>query len=138
MTVQAGSLVHEFNLLHYPCQGPTPSFDEPRYDALKAHPPTGCIPEDFGGLFGLRCSRTGPTLLDAVAEVCREINAAHGILMTDLGVEKLWEWASDGRSGFGATITGQLLLMAVERGTALGYSVEDLARFLRTVGSSTR
>lgn len=60
-------LIHEFNLLHYPCTYPVPRFDDPRYDALKANPPAGCTPRDFGSVFGLECRRAGPTLLDAVA-----------------------------------------------------------------------
>ena len=126
---------HDFQLLHVPQEWPGPSFDDSRYDAIKADPPIGCVPEDFGGLFGLRCQRTGPTLLDAVAEVCHEVKIKHGLIMSDLGIEKLWEWSSDGRDGFGATIVGQLLLMASSRGQLLGYDVEDLVRFLRTASA---
>ncbi len=123
-----------FNLLHCPVVD-YPKFDDPRYDALKARPPEGCEVRDFGGYFGLRCERPGATLLDAVAVLCAEIRAEHGLLMTDLGIEKLWEWSSDGTDGWGAEIVGQLLLMAAERGPALGYSVDDLVRFLRTAAS---
>lgn len=52
--------------------------------------------------------------------------------MSDLGIEKLWEWSQDGTDGWGAEIVGQLLLMAAERGPKLGYDVDDLVRFLRT------
>jgi len=124
---------HEFILLHYPCQYPVPRFDDPRYDAIKASPPTGCTPENFNNMFGLQCQRTAPTLLDAVAEVCAEVNTTHGILLNDLGLEKLWEFAPDGPNGFGATLIGQLLLMAAHRASLLGYTTEDLTRFLNTV-----
>ncbi|WP_244291269.1 hypothetical protein [Streptomyces subrutilus] len=88
--------------------------------------------EDVGGYVGLRCERPGAQLLDAVAETCREVRAEHGLLMSDLGIEKPGEWAQDGTDGWGAEIVGQLLLMAAERGPKLGYSAEDLVRFLRT------
>jgi hypothetical protein len=124
--------IHEFNLLHCPCQHPAPHFDDPRYDTIKASPPAGCTPENFDNVFGLQCRRTAPTLLDAVAEVCAEANSAHGILLNDLGLEKLWEFASDGPNGFGATVTAQLLLMAAHRASLLGYTTDDLTRFLNT------
>jgi hypothetical protein len=130
-----GDPTHDFQLLHVPQEWPGPSYDDPRYDTIKADPPAGCVPEDFGGLFGLRCQRVAPTLLDAVAEVCHEVKTKHGLVLSDLGIEKLWEWSADGRDGFGATIVGQLLLMASSRGQLLGYDVEDLVRFLRTVAA---
>src|SRR5262249_1788686 len=116
--------IHEFNLLHYPCRYPATRFDDPRYDTIKASPPAGCVPENFDEVFGLQCRRAAPTLLDAVAEVCAEVNATHGILLNDLGLEKLWEFAPDGPNGFGATVTGQLLLMAAHRASLLGYTTE--------------
>jgi hypothetical protein len=128
--------VHEFQLLHVTQSWPAPKYDDPIYDAIKADPPAGCVPEDFGGLFGLRCEREGPTLLDAVAEVCHEVRTRYDLLMTDLGIEKLWEWSPDGRDGFGATIVGQLLLMASSRGQQLGYDIEDLVRFIRTAAAA--
>ncbi|MFJ6757313.1 hypothetical protein ACIQNK_20100 [Streptomyces sp. NPDC091273] len=147
---EAGALVHEafgltarrplpplppgrqrFTLIHCPL-GEHPGFDDPRYEGLKARPPEGCVVEDVGGYFGLRCERPGARLLDAVAETCRGIRAEHGLLMSDLGIEKLWEWSQDGADGWGAEIVGQLLLMAAERGPKLGYTTDDLARFLRT------
>ncbi|MER5933861.1 hypothetical protein [Streptomyces sp. NPDC002054] len=121
-----------FTLIHCPVMG-RPGFDDPRYAGLKAQPPQGCTVEDIGGYFGLRCERPGARLLDAVADTCREIRAEHGLLMTDLGIEKLWEWSADGTDGWGAEIVGQLLLMAAERGPRLGYSGDDLVQFLRTV-----
>lgn len=128
--------IHEFHLLHVTQSWPAPDYEDPIYDAIKADPPEGCVPDDFGGLFGLRCERRAPTLLDAVAEVCHEVRTAHGLLMTDLGIEKLWEWSPDGRDGFGATIVGQLLLMASSRGQQLGYDIEDLVRFIRTAAAA--
>ncbi len=119
-----------FNLIHCPV-AEHPSFDDARYDAIKARPPEGCMVQDFD-CFGLKCERRGATLLEAVADLCAEIKAEHGLLMTDLGIEKLWEWSEDGTDGWGAEIVGQLLLMAAERGPRLGYSADDLARFLRT------
>ncbi|MGW0392328.1 hypothetical protein ACWDYJ_15835 [Streptomyces sp. NPDC003042] len=124
-----------FTLIHCPV-GEYPPFDDPRYDRLKARPPQGCAVEDVGGYFALRCERPGERLLDAVAETCREIRAGHGLLMTDLGIEKLWEWSADGPDGWGAEIVGQLLLMAAERGPKLGYSVDDLVRFVRTAAGA--
>jgi hypothetical protein len=123
--------VHEFVLLHYTLP-PSPGYDDPRYEPIKTNPPAGCAPDDFDGVFGLTCRRTGPTLLAAAAELCGQILVTHGIFMTDLGIEKLWEFAADGHDGFGATIVGQLLLMAAERGRLLGYTIDDLAGFLHT------
>ncbi|MEU7726712.1 hypothetical protein AB0B78_15935 [Streptomyces sp. NPDC040724] len=120
-----------FTLIHCPL-GEHSGFDDPRYEGLKARPPEGCAVEDVGGYFGLSCERPGARLLDAVAETCREIRAEHGLLMSDLGIEKLWEWSQDGTDGWGAEIVGQLLLMAAERGPKLGYGTDDLVRFLRT------
>ncbi|HEX3781879.1 MAG TPA: hypothetical protein VHX38_19615 [Pseudonocardiaceae bacterium] len=68
--------------------------------------------------------------------MCAEVKDAHGIELNDLGIEKLWEWSGDGPDGFGATIVGQLLLMALERGQQIGYSVDDLADFLHTANGS--
>ncbi|QES52422.1 amidase [Streptomyces venezuelae] len=121
-----------FTLIHCPVTG-RPRFDDPVYADITARPPAGCTVKDLGGYFGLRCERPGARLLDAVADTCREIRAEHGLLMTDLGIEKLWEWSADGTDGWGAEIVGQLLLMAAERGPRLGYSGDDLVRFLRTV-----
>ncbi|MGP3687678.1 hypothetical protein ACTVZO_23820 [Streptomyces sp. IBSNAI002] len=119
-----------FTLVHCPV-GDRPGFDDPRYEGLRAGPPEGCAVEDVGGYLGLRCERPGARLLDAVADTCREVREEHGLLMTDLGIEKLWEWSQDGTDGWGAEIVGQLLLMAAERGPKLGYTIDDLVRFLR-------
>lgn len=126
---------HRFTLIHCPV-GPEPGFGDARYDRLKARPPQGCAPEEIGGYFGLRCERPGARLLDAVADTCAEIRSGYGLLMTDLGIEKLWEWSADGPDGWGAETVGQLLLMAAERGPELGYGVDDLVRFLRTAAGA--
>ncbi|MFD3542138.1 amidase [Streptomyces sp. NPDC058662] len=120
-----------FTLVHCPVEG-YPGFDDPRYEGLRASPPRGCAVEDLGGCLGLRCERPGGRLLDAVAELCAEVRTGHGLLMTGLGVDRLWEWSADGTDGWGAEIVGQLLLMAAERGPKLGYGVADLADFLRS------
>ncbi|WP_329065158.1 amidase [Streptomyces sp. NBC_01429] len=122
---------YEFNLLHCLAEG-LPDLDDPRYAPVKAAPPPGCSAGRYGDFFCLRCERQGQNLLDAVAPVCAEVRAASGVLMTDLGVEGLWEWKADGRDGHGATVVAQLLLMAAERASLIGYGVDDLVRFLRT------
>ncbi|MFB6616280.1 hypothetical protein ACFCV9_19070 [Streptomyces sp. NPDC056367] len=119
-----------FTLLHCPV-GECPEFEDARYEGLKARPPQGCSVEEVGGYFGLRCERPGARLLDAVAETVREVHREHGLLMNDLGVEKLWEWSADGTDGWGAEIVGQLLLMAAERGPRVGYGADDLVRLMR-------
>nr|WSW45212.1 hypothetical protein OG296_19960 [Streptomyces sp. NBC_01001] len=122
--------VQRFTLIHWPV-GEGARFADARYDGLKARPPQGCTVEEIGGRFGLRCERPGARLLDAVADLCGEIRTGHGLLMTDLGIEKLWEWSADGTDGWGAEIVGQLLLMAAERAPRLGYGADDLVAFLR-------
>ncbi|MFF4103290.1 hypothetical protein [Streptomyces sp. NPDC001903] len=129
--------VQRFTLVHWPV-GESTRFEDARYDGLKKEPPQGCEVEEIGGRFGLRCERPGARLLEAVAELCGEVRAGHGLLMTDLGIERLWEWSADGTDGWGAEIVGQLLLMAAERGPRLGYGVDDLVRFLRTAAGSGR
>ncbi|MEW1724915.1 amidase [Streptomyces sp. NPDC093109] len=122
---------YRFNLLHCLAEG-TPDLHDPRYEVLKSTPPAGCSAGRYGDYFALRCERAGVNLLDAVAPVCAEVRGASGVLMTDLGVEGLWEWTADGPDGHGAVVVAQLLLMAAERGSLIGYGVEDLVRFLRT------
>ncbi|MEV0413914.1 hypothetical protein AB0I68_24675 [Streptomyces sp. NPDC050448] len=126
---------HRFTLIHCPA-GRAPGYGDPRYDGIKAGPPAGCAAEDVGGYFALRCERPGHRLLDAVGELCGEIREGHGLLMTDLGIEKLWEWSADGTDGWGAETVGQLLLMAAERGPQLGYGPDDLVAFLRAAAGS--
>ncbi|MEU7552346.1 hypothetical protein AB0B01_08275 [Streptomyces sp. NPDC044571] len=126
---------HRFTLIHCPVDGSSEE-DEPRYEAIRVRPPRGCVVEDVGGCFGLRCERPGARLLDAVAELCGEIRAGYGLVMADLGIEKLWEWSQDGTDGWGAEIVGQLLLMAAERAPKLGYSTDDLVTFLRTASGA--
>ncbi|MFE3741760.1 amidase [Streptomyces sp. NPDC059134] len=123
--------LQRFRLIHCQAEG-VPDCYAPRYEALWADPPQGCSVEPFGDYFCLRCERPGATLLVAVASLCAEIREEYGLLMTDLGIEGLWDWTADGTDGRGAEIVGQLLLMAAERGPLLGYGVDDLVEFLRT------
>ncbi|MFE6846885.1 amidase [Streptomyces sp. NPDC057686] len=129
--------VQRFTLIHWPV-GECARSEDARYGGLKARPPQGCAVEEIGGYFGLRCERPGARLLDAVAELCGEVRTGHGLLMTDLGIEELWEWSADGTDGWGAEIVGQLLLMAAERAPKLGYGTDDLVAFLRTAAGSQR
>ncbi|MFD4892898.1 hypothetical protein ACFWNL_21285 [Kitasatospora sp. NPDC058397] len=57
----------------------------------------------------------------------------HGVLLNDLGVEKLEEWSNDGLNGFGAETVAQHLLLAVYRADLLGYTPDALVRFIRAV-----
>ncbi|MEU3407256.1 hypothetical protein ABZ766_25395 [Streptomyces sp. NPDC006670] len=126
---------HRFTLVHRPvddCPGP----DDARYARLRARPPEGCVAEEAGGCFALRCERPGARLLDAVAATCAEVREGYGLLFADLGIARPEEWAADGTDGWGAEAVGQLLLMAAERGPKLGYSVEDLAGFLRAAAGA--
>lgn len=125
--------MHHFYVLHDVFDIPEDGFRAPLYDAIKADPPQGCVPQDFDGIFGLECRRPGSSLLVAVAELVAEVRDKHGLVMTDLGVEKVFEWSSDGRDGFGGTVLGQLLLMTSYRAQLLGYSVEEIEAFLRSV-----
>ncbi|GLV90288.1 hypothetical protein ACR3S4_13805 [Streptomyces sp. CH8.1] len=101
---------------------------DPRHDTLRARPPQGCVVDESEGCFTLRCERPGGRLLDAVAATCAEIRDEHGLLMSGLG--------ADGPGDRGALNVGRLLLMAADRGPHVGYSVDDLARFLRTAGGA--
>ncbi len=120
--------MHEFLLL--PDSVDITSFDDPRFDAIKADPPAGCTVEDVGGMFGLRCHRPGDTLLDAIARTCQEVQSHFNIELTDLGVEKLWEWREDGPNGYGAMIVAQLALMARRRARPLGYGTDAIVDLL--------
>ncbi|MFE3825808.1 amidase [Streptomyces sp. NPDC059092] len=126
--------LHRFRLIHCEAEG-APDFYAPRYGVLRSAPPQGCSVEPYGDYFCLRCERPGVTLLAAVAVLCAEIREEYGVLMTDLGIEGLWDWTADGTDGRGAAIVGQLLLMAAERGPLLGYDVDDLVEFLRTAAA---
>lgn len=108
--------------------------DDPRYNAIKANPPQGCSTGDFVYSFGIECVRPGTDLLDAVSTTRAEIRKTHGLLLADVGVEKVDEWSSDGKDGWGARILAQLLLMAIERALLPGYTSDDLVRFIQRVG----
>jgi hypothetical protein len=101
--------------------------------ALRAQPPADCTFEMFGESPGLWVQRDGP-VLDAAAAVCGEVRAQHGIVLSDAGVEKLWEWSAD--ADWSQQIISQLLLMAVQRAEWTGLTVEDLVGFLRTATDS--
>ncbi|WP_123556217.1 amidase [Kitasatospora cineracea] len=103
--------------------------------ALMSSPPDGCVPA-VDGLPFLECSREADTLLEGIANVVGEARARHGILLNDLGVEKIQEWSRDGLNGFGAETVAQHLLLAIYRGGLLGYAPEDLVRFIRTATGS--
>lgn len=106
--------------------------------ALAESPPAGCVADDFdGGSFGLDCQRHAPSYLEAVAAVVAETRDRHGIVLNDLGVEKLWEFSHDGRDGHGAQVLGQLLLMSAERAADLGYSRAEAVAFLDAVWPDT-
>ncbi|WP_330182186.1 hypothetical protein OHB26_38665 [Nocardia sp. NBC_01503] len=124
---------HRFTLIDslFNSEGAGP--DDPTYTAIKAAPPEGCVPEPLTHCFSLECTRPGTDLLDAISTTCAEIRNHHGLLLTDLGVEKVDEWLSDGKDAWGARILAQLLLMSVERASLLGYTPTDLTRFIQRV-----
>lgn len=109
-------------------------FQDARFARLRANPPSGCVPEDWG-YFALRCERPGATLLDAVADTVAEIRREYGLTMNSLGIEKPDEWLGNDKNGYGAQIVGHLLLKAVHRARLLGYGREDLVRFLDAAGA---
>ncbi|QKW20578.1 amidase [Kitasatospora sp. NA04385] len=106
--------------------------------ALMTSPPAGCVPLADGPFF-LECHREAESLLEGVADVAGEVRARYGLVLNDLGVVKLQEWSEDGLNGFGAETVAQHLLLAIYRAGLLGYTAEDLVRFIRTVavGSSS-
>ncbi|MFM9610372.1 hypothetical protein [Streptomyces niveiscabiei] len=121
---------HRFVLVHEEFEGG--SFDDERYEGLRANPPDGCRPID-GVCFALGCERPGPTMLDAIAETLAEIRREHGLVMNGLGIEPK-EWMDDGKDGFGAQIVAHLLLMARYRAASLGYGRAELVRLLDATG----
>jgi hypothetical protein len=124
---------HEFTLIHDPLTSPAPDFDSPIYDAIKATPPVGYEIRNVSGRFGLRCTRRASTKLVAIGEAVTEIFDRFGLFMNDANVEDLWEWTLDGKDGEGAGMLAQYLLMAVDRGKRLGYTVDDMVAFVRAV-----
>ncbi|MRH92788.1 hypothetical protein GFY24_36135 [Nocardia sp. SYP-A9097] len=125
---------HRFTLMDslFGSDGVSPT--DSRYETLKSNPPQGCDPRGFVNSFGLECARPGTDLLDAVSSTCADIRAQHGLLLADAGIEQVDEWISDGKDGWGARILVQLLLMSIERGRLLGYTSDDLIRFVQRVG----
>ncbi|MEU6534761.1 hypothetical protein [Streptomyces sp. NPDC047000] len=122
---------HRFALLHQ--EFGDGGFEGERYAELRAHPPAGCTPVDWG-CFALECERPGATLLHAVAATVAEIRREHGLVMNSLGIEKPDEWLGDDRDGHGAQVVAQLVLGTVERARALGYRRVDLVRLLDAAG----
>jgi hypothetical protein len=118
---------HRFSLAHEDFTDG--GFADDRYAALRARPPAGCRPVDWG-CFALECERPGRTLLDAVTGTVAEIRREHGLVMNGMGIEKPDEWLGDDKNGHGAEVVGHLLLAAVHRATALGYGRRDLVRLL--------
>ncbi|QNP69193.1 hypothetical protein IAG44_06880 [Streptomyces roseirectus] len=122
--------LHRFVLVHEEFEGG--SFDDDRYDALRANPPTGCTPINWG-CFALSCDRPGRTMLDAITETLREIRRDHGLVMNSLGTGSQ-EWMDDGKDGYGAQIVAHLVLMARYRAESLGYGHAELVRLLDATG----
>ncbi|MEU6552193.1 hypothetical protein ABZ915_18195 [Streptomyces sp. NPDC046915] len=77
----------------------TSGFDDARCARLRAHPPEGCVPVDWGS-FALKCERPGTTLLDAVTDTVAEVRREHGVDLDSLGIEKPEEWFGEGKDGF--------------------------------------
>lgn len=122
---------HRFALLHQ--ESGDGGFEDERYAALRASPPAGCTPVDWG-CFALECERPGATLLHAVAATVAEIRREHGLVMNSLGIEKPDERLDDDRDGHGAQAVAQLVLATVERARALGYRRVDLVRLVDAAG----
>jgi hypothetical protein len=122
---------HRFSLVHEDFA--EAGFEDERYAAVRANPPQGCEPADWG-CFALECQRPGKTLLDAVTSTVAEIRREHGLVMNGMGIDKPQEWLGDDKNGHGAHIVGHLLLMAVHRASLLGYRRKDLVRLLDATG----
>ncbi|MFG2848677.1 hypothetical protein ACGF12_36805 [Kitasatospora sp. NPDC048296] len=83
--------------------------------------------------------------MHAVFTVVSEVHAAHGLLLDDLGVEKLSEWIADGAgqpdspAGIHAADTAaQALLLAVDRLQRLGHHAADIETFTDLVLARSR
>ncbi|MFE6049895.1 amidase [Kitasatospora sp. NPDC056446] len=108
------------------------------WQQLKAAPPAGCtyVPEVYSQTPGLRCEREASTRLEAVFGVVGEVHASHGLLLDDLGVEKLSEWICDGigqpdgpTGTYAADIAAQALLLAIDRLRRLGHGADGIKAF---------
>ncbi|MEV0537304.1 hypothetical protein [Kitasatospora sp. NPDC050463] len=139
-------IVHCFTLAT--SVGPSAAVSAGAFDRLAADPPTGCVfePQLYPGVPGLRCEREAPTRFEAISEVVGEVRIRHGVLLDDLGIEKLAEWSDDrpddpdqsGELGntWGRDIAAQALLLGIERFLRLGYDVTDVRSFVdRALGS---
>ncbi|MDQ0717488.1 hypothetical protein QFZ55_006940 [Streptomyces luteogriseus] len=123
---------HRFSLVHDEFRAS--GFGDERYAGLRARPPEGCVPVDWG-CFALECVRPGKTLMDAVAGTVAEVRQEHGLVMNSLGVEKPQEWFdADNKDGHAAKTVAHLVLTAAARARLLGYGRKDLVRLLDATG----
>ncbi|MER5994821.1 hypothetical protein [Streptomyces viridosporus] len=123
---------HRFSLVHDEFRAV--GFGDERYAGLRARPPEGCVPVDWG-CFALECERPGKTLLDAVAGTVAEVRREHGLVMNSLGVEKPEERLdADTKDGHAAKTVAHLVLRAAHRARLLGYGRKDLVRLLDAAG----
>ncbi|MFF4816187.1 hypothetical protein ACFY2K_16535 [Kitasatospora sp. NPDC001309] len=105
------------------------------WQQLKASPPAGCTydSEVLPQTPGLHCERAAHTRLEAVFAVVGEVDASHGLLLDDLGVENLSEWIGDdadqpdGLTGiYAADTAAQALLLAIDRLRRLGHTADSI------------
>ncbi|MFJ6381441.1 amidase [Kitasatospora sp. NPDC092039] len=117
------------------------------WQQLQASPPAGCtyVPEVFPRTPGLRCEREASARLEAVSGVVGEVYAAHGLLLDDLGVEKLSEWIGDGTDQPGspagihaADTAAQALLLAIDRFRRLGHGADTVKAFTEATLNAPR
>jgi hypothetical protein len=101
-----------------------------RVAALAAAPPDGCHVADADGMPMLRCVRSGPNRLSAVATLVEQLRVEYGLDADDLGFEQLWEWAGSREER--ERMVAQLLLMATHRARQVGLPADDLVEFVRT------
>ncbi|MEV7026689.1 hypothetical protein [Kitasatospora sp. NPDC093558] len=108
------------------------------WQQLKASPPTGCTydSEVLPQTPGLYCEREASTRLEAVFGVVGEVHASLGLLLDDLGVEKLAEWFGNSTNQpdsptriYATDIAAQALLLAVDRLRRLGHDADDIKAF---------
>lgn len=103
---------------------------DPAFDTAHHTYPAGCIPTELGGRFALICDRPGRNLLHAIGATVAEILHLYGLPMItaiSLGLPDI------PRNTDPDEVLAALLLLAVWRGTALGYSMDELAGFLERV-----
>ncbi|MEU6862036.1 hypothetical protein ABZ924_01965 [Streptomyces sp. NPDC046876] len=136
-------MIHTFTLVDpWPGYGRADRSLPEAFTALAAAPPEGCTydPLVWGQYPGLKCGIEAPTRFEAVARVAGTVFREHGILLYDLGVEKLYEWSADDpsdpeRSGeqgntWGRDIAAQLVLTGLDRMLKLGYTPAEARHFV--------